>query len=140
MPARRRVTDVRRRGPQQQQWRRDGVRIRCAREVLLPLDAPHNARQAGKTIKNKTPEFDFIIFRSCGTAIRLHPDWNHGKFRCYNADAHATEAPIPRHGLGRTEGSGTVRRYKDMGVLRSLSFDTAKGKEKNYPGEREDPQ
>jgi hypothetical protein len=100
----------------------------------------HNARQAGKTIKNKTPEFDFVIFRSGGTAIRLHPDWNRGKFRCYNADPHATEVPIPQHGLGKSEGSGTVQRYKDMGVLRELRFDTAKGKEKDYPGKRPDPQ
>ena len=97
----------------------------------------HNALHEGQKLKDKMPEYDFIIFRSCGTAIRLHPEWKTTAFRCYELDPHATEVPIPLRGMGTSEGRGTVKKYKGVGVDRMLRFDHTKGEEKGYPGERE---
>jgi len=92
--------------------------------IALENDAP---------IEERMPEYDFVLHRGNGTAIRLHPQWSNTKFSCYALACHASEVPIPRDGLGTSEGPGTVRWYKNLDVQREVKFDATKGPAKTYP-------
>jgi len=90
------------------------------------------ANEKGRPIEERKPEYDFVLHRTNGTAIRLHPQWNETKFPCYALAPHASEVPIPRGGLGASEGPGTVYWYKTLGVQREVRFDGTKGNTKQY--------
>ena len=69
--------------------------------------------------------WDFVIHRSGGTGIRLHPQRKSTKIETYDIEGHAEEVPLPRKGAGRSDGKGTFRWYKDVGNKMTLKFDPA---------------
>ncbi len=70
--------------------------------------------------------WDFVIHRSGGTGIRLHPQRKSTKIETYDIEGHAEEVPLPRKGAGRSDGKGTFRWYKDVGNKMTLKFDPKK--------------
>ena len=90
------------------------------------------AHENGRPIEERMPEYDFVLHRANGTAIRLHPRWKETKFPCYAVAPHASEVPIPSGGLGASEGPGTVCWYKTKDVQREVRFDGNKGNTKQY--------
>ena len=81
-----------------------------SRQVQLPPPHPAQLRC-----------WDFVLKRSDGTAVRLHPDWSSAKIRSYAAEGHE-ETQIPCNGLGMSDGPGTFKHYKTVGQERKLRF------------------
>ena len=65
--------------------------------------------------------WDFVLKRSDGTAVRLHPEWSNPKVSTYAVEGHG-ETQIPRNGLGMSDGRGTFKYYKEVGQARTLKF------------------
>ena len=66
-------------------------------------------------------EWDFVLKRSDGTGVRLHPEWSTNKIPTYAVEGEG-ETDIPRNGLGMSDGRGTFRYYKEVGRQRTLKF------------------
>ena len=80
-----------------------------SRQVQLPRDHP------------QLRDWDFILKRNDGTAVRLHPQWSEKTIPTFALES-AEEIPRPRNGLGQSDGPGTFKRYKKMGLERTLMF------------------
>ena len=65
--------------------------------------------------------WDFILRRSDGTAVRLHPEWTKTTIPTYAVEGQE-ETQIPRLGLGMTDGPHTFRYYRTLGQERELKF------------------
>ena len=65
--------------------------------------------------------WDFVLTRSDGTAVRLHPEWSTTKVPTFEVEGHV-ETQIPRNGLGMSDGRGTFKYYKGVGKARTLKF------------------
>ena len=65
--------------------------------------------------------WDFVLKRSDGTAVRLHPEWSKLTVRTFAVEGEG-ETEIPRNGLGMSDGRGTFRYYKTVGQQRILKF------------------
>ena len=63
--------------------------------------------------------WDFILRRSDGTAVRLHPEWSTHNIRTFAVEGHE-ETQIPRKGLGMSDGPGTYKHFKTVGQERKL--------------------
>ena len=70
--------------------------------------------------------WDFVLTREDGSALRLHPQWKGMEVETFAPEGHATEVGIPRAGLGNSDGPGTFRRYKEIGMDGTLKFDAHK--------------
>ena len=80
-----------------------------SRQVQLPRHHP------------QLRDWDFILKRNDGTAVRLHPQWSEKTIPTFTLES-AEEIPLPRNGLGQSDGPGTFKRYKKMGLERTLMF------------------
>ena len=65
--------------------------------------------------------WDFILRRSDGTAVRLHPEWSKNTIPTFEVEGQE-ETEIPRNGLGRSDGRYTFKYYKEVGRQRMLRF------------------
>ena len=65
--------------------------------------------------------WDFILRRSDGTAVRLHPEWTKTTIPTFAVEGQG-ETQIPRNGLGMSDGHGTFRYYRTLGQERELKF------------------
>ena len=74
----------------------------------------------------KLPVWDFVLHRQDGSAVRLHPQRTHTDVSWFDSQCHQETVPPPRSGLGRSDGPGTVRRYKQEGVQGKFKFDANK--------------
>ncbi len=118
-----------------------GALIGCSLEVR-PNSYDHmrqsivRARQfAGQRVKVKLPMWDFALHRDDGTGVRLHPHWGDRKVEALPLVPHADTVRPPTAGLGGSDGSGTFRWYKDLGVERKVKFDAAREKERPTPSQ-----
>ena len=66
-------------------------------------------------------EWDFILRRSDGTAVRLHPEWTKTTIPTFAVEGQGV-TQIPRNGLGVSDGHGTFRYYRNLGRGRLLKF------------------
>ena len=69
-------------------------------------------KQTGQTPTTTPRIWDFLVMRADGTGVLLHPSWKkHGalKFLPFHDMQHAV-SPVPRSGLGMSDGKGTFRR------------------------------
>ena len=66
-------------------------------------------------------DWDFILKRNDGTAVRLHPQWSEETIPTFALES-AEGIPLPRNGLGQSDGPCTFKRYKKMGFERTLNF------------------
>ena len=62
---------------------------------------------------NKMCVWNFVVFRDDGTCCRLHPDHNTNKCRFDEDRGVKVRTEPPVNGLGRSDGPGTYRKYKD---------------------------
>ena len=65
--------------------------------------------------------WDFILRRSDGTAVRLHPEWTKTTIPTFAVEGQGV-TQIPRNGLGMSDGHGTFRYYRNLGRGRLLKF------------------
>ena len=70
---------------------------------------------------SRLTKWDFVLKRSDGTAVRLHPEWSSNKILTLAVEGEG-ETEIPRNGLGMSDGRGTFRHYKEVGQQRILKF------------------
>ena len=84
----------------------------------------HHAKTSagGPQTATKLPIWDFVLIRKDGSGVRLHPAWSTTKVESFAVEGHEEEVPIPWAGLGKSDGPGTYRAYKDIGSDRILRF------------------
>ena len=83
---------------------------------------PTPAAQAGE----HQAEYDFVVERADGSAVRFHPDWCKKTFPIYTVDPHAAPVSAPPR-CGGTRGPGTYRGYRNMDKLADGVFDAQRG-------------
>ena len=81
-----------------------------SRQVQLPTPHPTQLRC-----------WDFVLKRSDGTAVRLHPEWSTNKIPTFAVEGEEV-IQIPSAGLGMSDGPGTFRYYKEVGQEQMLRF------------------
>jgi hypothetical protein len=90
--------------------------------------AARNGQQSlGPAAGEHKGDYDFVVYRADGTAIRFHPEWSKKKFAMYELVPHEEQVPAPRRGPGMSWGSGTYAHYKVLDKLRDGEFDSQKG-------------
>ena len=70
--------------------------------------------------------WDFVLIRDDGSGIRVHPQWSKTKILTYDVEGHAEEVEIPQAGLGKSDGRGTYKLYRNLGAGDALRFDASK--------------
>ena len=65
-------------------------------------------------------KWDFVLLRSDGAAVRLHPGWNRPKIPIFPVEGHAEPVATPENGLGRSDGEGTYQKYRTLGKQAEL--------------------
>ena len=75
--------------------------------------------------KQRDERMDFLVRRADGTGVRLHPQKTKRTIDAYDEHPHPQPVPTPRRGVGRSDGRGTFKRYKELGVTRTLRFKEA---------------
>ena len=73
----------------------------------------------------KDERMDFVVRRADGTGVRLHPQKTKRTIDAYDEHPHPQPVSAPRRGVGRSDGRGTFKRYKELGVTRILRFKEA---------------
>ena len=87
----------------------------------------HMLIKQGTTSKvDKLKVWDFLLVRSDGSTVRLHPNWSNTFVDALEGSSHETEVEIPWSGLGGSDGPGTYAYYKELDVVRKLRFDARK--------------
>ena len=84
----------------------------------------HIEFQERRSADMQLPVWDFVVFPSDGTALRLHPSWTNRRVKVFPVEGH--ELPVVPKGLGKSEGPGTFRRYEKQDMVKELRFDAAK--------------
>ena len=87
----------------------------------------HMLIKQGTTSKvDKLKVWDFLLVRSDGSTVRLHPNWSNTFVDAIEGSSHETEVEIPWSGLGGSDGPGTYAYYKRLDFVRKLRFDARK--------------
>ena len=84
----------------------------------------HITAQERRSADVQLPVWDFVVSRSDGTALRLHPSWSNRRVKVFPVEGH--ELPVIPMGLGQSEGAGTFRRYLQQDMVKEVRFDSAK--------------
>ena len=69
------------------------------------------------------PDWDFVIVREDWTEVRLHPTYSTTKFKAREQPPSYQDAPIPKAGLGRSDGKGTFKKHTTHPNQVDLKFD-----------------
>ena len=109
--------------------------------------ARHNAENESnktkgiKSVRSEETQYcqwDFVLTRSNGTEIWLHPNYSNTQISCREpevpGDPNRADADVPTRGLGRSSGQGSFKYYKDKMQKNTLRFkanDKGKGKGKD---------
>jgi hypothetical protein len=67
--------------------------------------------------------WDFVFHRADDTGIRLGPGWSSPKIESYDIAGHTSPVEPPQRGVGKSDGHGTYKHYKDGGNQHTLRFD-----------------
>ena len=104
----------------------DGDRSRglIACEVRPRPNSYDHRRQVQRTDVPQLREWDFVLIRSDCSVVRLHLAWSKTKIPTFAVEGHTQPVEIPRSGLGRSDGRGTFKYYKQIGQERTLRFDS----------------
>ena len=87
-----------------------------------------HSRQVQRDAPNhQLMDWDFILVRSDGSAVRVHPEWTKPRIPTFAVEGHEEPVEIPQNGLGRSDGSGTFRRYRTLGQQETLRFESRRG-------------
>ena len=85
----------------------------------------HIEKEESRSAEVQLPVWDFVVSRSDGTALRLHPSWSNRRVKVFLVVGHE-KLVIPIAGLGKSEGSGTFKRYLQQDMVKEVRFDSAK--------------
>ena len=85
----------------------------------------HIEAQERRSADVQLPVWDFVVSRSDGTALRLHPSWSNRRAKVFLVKGHELLV-MPILGLGKSEGSGTFGRYLLHNMVKEVRFDAAK--------------
>ena len=86
----------------------------------------------------RLPVWDFVLERSDGTAVRLHPQRSTSFVETFEVEGHAEAVEPPPGGYGGSWGHGTYKHYKQMNTRAPLRFDPNKGS-RLFPGKKTSP-
>ena len=89
----------------------------------------HMLIQTATNSKQRLPIWDFVLHRADGSGIRLHPQYKGTVVETIEEPGHAEEWEVtvpPRRGLGRSDGRGTYKKYKDIGITEKMRFGASK--------------
>ena len=75
----------------------------------------------------KLPVWDFVIERSDGTALRLHPQRTKTTVETFSVDGPPEPVEPPSNGHGGSWGPGTYSHFKNVQTELVLRFDPKKG-------------
>ena len=92
----------------------------------------HIEAQERRSADVQLPVWDFVVSRSDGTALRLHPSWTNRRVKVFPVEGH--ELLVVPQGLGKSEGPGTFTRYLKQDMVKEVRFDAAR--ELKQPAER----
>jgi hypothetical protein len=70
--------------------------------------------------------WDFVLHRKDGSAFRFHPQWKAKKVETFPHEAHTRLVEPPSKGLGKSDGPGTYKFYKELDSACALKFDPQK--------------
>ena len=68
-----------------------------------------HSRHVNKRDATLMREWDFVLKRGDGTAVRLHPEWSSVKVSVYPIDGYGEPLRPPQKGLGRSDGGKAFR-------------------------------
>ena len=77
--------------------------------------------------QSRLSKWDFVLLRSDGAAVRLHTEWSTPKIPTCAVEGHTEPVEIPQNGLGRSDGRGTFRWYRNLGQEETLRFGSTSG-------------
>jgi hypothetical protein len=123
-------------GDQQNGARSRGL-VSCGLIQLNRYDHKRHSQNPGR----EGPDlkvWDFVLFRTDGSCIALHPEHSSTKFGCTNGMP-VTDLEIPTHGRGGSDGSGTFSYFKKKQVTKGLKFDGSKKAPAPAPQSRPTP-
>ena len=90
----------------------------------------HMLIETATNSKQRLPVWDFVLHRADGSGIRLHPQYKGTVVETIEEPGHAEASVVvtvpPRRGLGRSDGPGTYKKYKDIGITDKMRFDASK--------------
>ena len=89
----------------------------------------HMLIETATNSKQRLPCWDFVLHRADGSGIRLHPQYKGTVVETIEELGHAEEWAVtvpPSKGLGRSDGRGTYKKYKDIGITEKMRFDASK--------------
>ena len=90
----------------------------------------HMLIETATNSKQRLPYWDFVLHRADGSGIRLHPPYRGNVVETIEELGHAEALAVvtvpPRRGLGRSDGPGTYKKYKDIGITEKMRFDAFK--------------
>jgi hypothetical protein len=89
------------------------VQITCEPLVNSYSHSQHHATEEGqgRALEGKAPIWDFVVTREDGTKVRFHPEYTKSKIQVTPMSAAPPSLP-PRAGLGKSDGRGTFKGYK----------------------------
>ena len=76
----------------------------------------HITAQESRSADVQLPVWDFVVSRSDGSAVRLHPSWSNRRVKVFPVEGH--ELLVIPMGLGQSEGAGTFRRYVQQDMVK----------------------
>ena len=92
-----------------------------------PNSYDHGRQKQPHAPDHQLMDWDFLLVRSDGSAVRLHPEWSKPQIPTFAVEGHTEPVEIPRKGLGKSDGRGTFRWYKNIGQQETLRFGSTRG-------------
>ena len=87
----------------------------------------HNREQLRMRVQRiRLPVWDFVLFRSDGTGVRLHPHWGDRKVDVFDLGGHPFPVEPSWRGLGQSLGPGTFQDTITKDRQRVVRFDARK--------------
>ena len=84
-------------------------------------------KKRGYEAPGRLPIWDFVIKRTDGTKIRLHPQWKGTDIQVFEpAEGTPEMVPAPAKGIGESDGPGTFQRFERAQTTGWLKFDPKK--------------
>ena len=106
---------------------RSGGLIGCS---LVPRPGSYDHIRCSKMSepRRRLPIWEFVLRRADGSAVRMKPRWGETKIGCQEGRGpwQDEEIPLPKKGVGQSDGPGTYRYYKNLCHSFTLRFDPKK--------------
>ena len=107
---------------------RSGGLIGCE---MFPVLNSYDEKRV-RSLKDGLPKIvsDFAITRGDGSKLRMHPNWKGAKISCtempplwqYGEHDFFAPMPIPKNGIGESDGPGQFQRYLQRQTNLTLKF------------------